>query len=368
MVLLIRYNMRKYVTLSIFISSLLLICVGVPFLAFSQTNQLSRKWANTFTLSEPITIMTSSSDATEFGFDNRYLGYFTILQIKPDLFYMYYECCGTNRNVNNHLAFAYSTDGMNWVKSYPEGISHTVYDDQNQLIENTNLIFYKDIREFDVVKVLDYDYPFRMIANECVNQDKFTNDTQLCMWKSKDGVNFVDKVVLLTSKHDTQPSVIVRGNMMKIYLRLRGPQKISERHIGYMYVDLEGTMIAPPTLLSDDLYYTSAASILDESREILFPTYFDQKHPEENHFEACVVENNILHKLDVDMSILSRGDDKWGMICSHIITINHSQYIAYQQTNFDHTGATKANVKKAELRLSKISFKTEGLPCPPDPR
>ena len=207
-----------------------------------------------------------------------------------------------------------------------------------------------------------------MIANEWINRDKYRNDTQLCMWKSKDGVNFEDKVVLLPSKHDTQPSVIVRGNMMKIYLRLRGPERIGERHVGYMYVDLEGNMITPPTLLSDDLYYTSAASILDESRDILFPTYFDQKHPDHNHYEACIVEDNNLYKIDADMSVLTRDEDKWGMVCPHIITINHSQYIAYHQANFDHEGVTEARVQKTEFRLSKITFNTKGLPCPPDPK
>lgn len=317
------------------------------------------------TLGKPITIMSSPADVTKPGYDNKYLGYFTILQVKPDLFYMYYECNGTNHKVDNHIAFAYSTDGLNWVKSYPKGVSHKVYDENNHRIRKSNLVFYQDILEFDVVKVPDPEYPFRMVANERINKDTYRNDTQMCMWKSKDGVNFVDKVVLLPSKHDTQPSVIVRGNIMKIYLRLRGPENLKERHVGYMRVDLEGSMITPPTLLSNDLYYTSAASILDDNRELLFPTYFDQNHPDENHYEACIVENNTLYKLDADMRVLNKEGDKWGMICPHIITINHSQYIAYHQANFDHEMRTEAKVRKTEFRLSKITFNTKGLPCPP---
>ena len=357
--------MKKKVLLAVVLISLLLIGMSVPNNVYSQGQETGRETERLFTLSEPVTIMSSSADAKEEGYDNRYLGYFTILQVKPDLFYMYYECNGTNRHVDNHLAFAYSTDGMNWVKSYPKGVSHTVYDDNNRPIRKSNLIFFQDILEFDVVKVLDSEYPYRLVANERIHKDTYKNDTQLCMWKSKDGVNFEDKVVLLPSKHDTQPSVIVRGNMMKIYLRLRGPENLKERHIGYMFSDIEGNLITPPTLLSRDLYYTSAASILDENREILFPTYFDQNHPEENHFEACVVENNKLYKLDVDMTVLTREGDKWGMVSPHIITINHEQYIAYHQANFDHSGLTDAKVRKTELRLSKITFNTQGKPCPP---
>lgn len=339
--------------------------VLTSFSTYSQTQKHIFDGVAQFTLGEPMVIMSSSADATESSYDNKYLGYFSILQLKPNLFYMYYECNGTNRHVDNHIAFAYSTDGMNWVRSYPEGVSHIVYNDKKGIISNSNLITFQDVLEFDVVKVPDLEYPFRMVANERVNKDEYMNDTHLCMWKSKDGVNFEEKVVLLPSKHDTQPSVIVRGNMMKIYLRLRGPESLSERHIGYMFVDLEGTMITPPTLLSNDLYYTSAASILDDNREILFPTYFDQKHPEDNHYEACIVEDNTLYKIDADMSALTSGDDKWGMICPHIITISHAQYLAYHQANFDHNLVTSAKVRKTELRLSKITFITQGLPCPP---
>ncbi len=321
-----------------------------------------------FSLGRPRTIMSTVTGSNLSSYDNKYLGYSTILQLNPNLFYMYYECIGSKpRNgIYSHIAFAYSHDGFNWIKKYPEGIKHSVKGINGETIDDSNLIFFDFIREFDVVKVQDAVYPFRLIANEFVNTDKYINDTQLCMWKSSDGVNFVEKIVLLPSKHDTQPSVIVKGNFLKIYLRLRGVDDFRKRHIGYMYVDLEGNMIVPPTTLSNDLYYTSAASSLDENREILFPTYWDQNRPQENHFEACIVENNKLYKLKADMSILSNEDDKWGMISPHIITINHEQYIVYQHANFDHEGKTKGKNKKSEIRLSKISFMKDGQPCPPD--
>ena len=360
--------MKKTVLSKIGLLFVLICIVGLPIFSYCQTGGMSKGGITSFSLDNPITIMSARSDAQGESYDNRYLGYFTILQLKPDLYYMYYECHGTKRYVYNHIAFAYSTDGINWIKSYPQGVTRTLYDDQGRLIINTNLIFFHDVREFDVVKVPDSEYPFRMVANEWIKRDKYKNETQLCMWKSKDGVNFEEKVVLLPSKHDTQPSIIIKGNIMKIYLRLRGPERLRERHVGYMYADLEGNMITPPTKLSDDLYYTSAASILDENREILFPTYFDQNHPNENHFEVGIVDNNVFYKIDADMSVLSKDGDKWGMVAPHIITINHSQYIAYHQANFDHTGYTDAEVEKTEIRLSKITFNSEGLPCPADPR
>lgn len=335
---------------------------------YAQSRRPSYGGVSSFTLGTPIVIMASSTQSTEPSYDSKYLGYCSILQLKPDLFYMYYECLGTNPHNRTHIAFAYSHDGFNWVKSYPEGVTHMVTGLKGESIGDSNLIFFDNIREFDVVKVPDPEYPFRMVANEFVHADRYINDTQLCMWKSSDGVNFVDKTVLLPSKHDTQPSIIVKGNLLKIYIRLRGKDDFRKRHVGYMYVDMEGNMIAPPTQLSDDLYYTSAASALDENREILFPTYWDQYKPDESHFEACIVENNKLYKLNADMSVLSSGEDRWGMVSPHIITIGHEQYLVYQQANFDHEGNTDAKQKKTELRLSKISFDTQGQPCPPDPK
>ena len=357
----------------LFLRALLLVILYVTPLAltsniYAQSGKSLYGGVSSFTLGKPRTIMTTSTSSTTSSYDSKYLGYFTILQLKPDLYYMYYECLGTNPHNRTHIAFAYSKDGFNWVKEYPSGVKHTVIGINGESIEESNLIFYDNIREFDVVKVQDPQYPYRLIANVFINPEKYINDTQLCMWKSSDGVNFIDMVVLLPSKHDTQPSIIVKGNLLKVYIRLRGEDDFRKRHIGYMYVDLEGNLIAPPTKLSDDLYYTSAASSLDEQREILFPTYWDQYKPQENHYEACIVENNRLFKLDVDMSVLSSGDDKWGMVCPHIITINHEQYIAYQQANFDHEGRTDSREKRVELRLSKITFMTEGQSCPPDPK
>ena len=340
-------NKRLLILLSLFFG---LLYWGVSNYVCGQERKLELNGVTTFSLGKPIVIMAASSDSVGDEFDNRYLGYFTILQLRPDLFYMYYECSGSNRHTSNHIAFAYSNDGLNWVKRYPRGVSHDIIGEDSLPIRNSNIIFFQDIREFDVVRVPDFEYPFRMIANEWINKDRYKNDTQMCMWKSKDGINFVEKTIILPSKHDTQPSVIVKGNILKIYLRLRGPHNIRNRHVGYMYVDLSGVIIAPPTLLSEDLYYSSSASQLDENREILFPTFFDERKPSENHYEACIVEGNKIFKLNVDMSVLCHDSDKWGIICPHIITINHEE------------------AKRTEFRLSKIVFDKSGQPCPADPK
>ena len=308
----------------------------------------------------PIVVM-SNDDSEATLHDNLYLGYCSIIQVNPSLYYMYYECLGNGSFTTNEiqeLAFAYSTDGMHWIREMPPGIEEPV--------PGTNLIFdwrtdKARVVEQDVVKVMDPEYPFRMIGSKGQN----TMSQTVNMWKSKDGVHFEQMRVLLNAKHDTQVSVIVRGNVLKVYLRMRENGGDTTRQIGVMYTDLDGNILSPPTTLFGDYYYQAAASIIDDRRELLLPTYFDERN-DKNWYDAYIVEGTNITHIDTNINdaFLNPDKDGWGTVVPKIITVGFDQYIYYVQRNYTHANKLigSETKRRVEIRMSKITWDTKGKP------
>lgn len=148
------------------------------------------------------------------------------------------------------------------------------------------------------------------------------------MWKSKDGVHFEQERESLKEMHDTQVSIIVRGNVLNVYLRMRENGGNTTRQIGVMYIDLDGNILSPPTTLLGDGHYQAAASIIDERRELLLPTYFDEKN-DKNWYDAYIVEGtNITHiNTNIKDALLNPEKDGLGTVSPKIITIDYDQYI-----------------------------------------
>lgn len=307
------------------------------------------------------TVVFANYDNESTSHDNIRVSAPSIVQVADDLFYMYYECYGTGSFSNDEkdleLAFAFSEDGFNWKREIPEGIKSPV--------DGTNLIFDWRIDKemvigIDVVKVNDPIYPYRMIGSKGKNMAQ-----TICLWKSKDGVHFEQMRVLLNAKYDSKVSIIVRGNVLKVYLRMRENGGNTTRQIGVMYIDLEGNVLSPPTTLFGDYYYQAGASIIDDRRELLLPTYYDEKS-DKNWYDAFVVDGTKIIHLDTNINeaLINPEKDGWGIVCPKIITIGFEQYIYYMQWNYTHGKKMigNENEKKTEIRCSKITWDTKGKP------
>lgn len=310
------------------------------------------------------TVVMANDDSEATSHDNLYIGYSSIVQLQPELYYMYYICKGNSSFISNddiqELAFAYSTDGIHWIREIPNGIEEPV--------PGTNLIFdwrkYKAmVIEQDIVKVMDTEYPFRMIGSKGPSSNPFTQT--IYMWKSKDGIHFEQEREILKEMHDTQVSIIVRGNVLKVYLRMREDGSNTTRQIGVMYIDLDGNILSPPTTLFGGGYYQAAASIIDDRRELLLPTFFDEKN-DKNWYDAFIVEGTKITHINTNINdaLLNPEKDGRGNICPKIITIGYDQYIYYVQRNSSHARVLIGNEtkKKYEIRMSKITWNTKGKP------
>lgn len=277
----------------------------------------------------PETVFSTHSEVAD-TMDNISMGYNQVIKISDNLYYMYYDTCGSDCGFNEYegivysntyggfgFRFAYSTDGLNWIKGYPPNITPPDIDSINTPAltgltpEEINRIKYNPIAIFlnnntmvgagsaCVIKAYwDKDYPFRAI----------TSDGSMYMYKSRDGVVFTDRKLIDDTWRDCQPTAIVRGNTIKIYNRHR---PASGRRIAVLYCDLEGNVLSPSRyLFGNDDMYQSSGGMLDERRDILFPTRFKQTTAKPYDVEGIncyIVDGNKVLPIDIDENVFTEN-------------------------------------------------------------
>lgn len=265
----------------------------------------------------PIKILsTEDDDVTEV--DNLIMGYFNIVKVQDDLYYLYYIAVGENEVISNEtydLCMAYSTDGFNWKRGIPDGDGNVVM---------TGVI------EQSVFMVPDEENPFRLIGNE--------GPGSLKMWKSKDGIHFTDKREILTDRwHDTQNVGLVKGDRIKVFNRLWNPTA-TNRQIGVAYVDLDGNLLTKNIKLAGDYLYNSAPIQIDERYEILLPTFFNNKDGKDDscYLKAFVLDGFYLKEIDCGLNSKIDKSTGWVMVSPYMINIEGKNYIAYETNTKSH--------------------------------
>lgn len=264
---------------------------------------------------------------------------------------MYYSCLGQSDPLDDnaeHLAFAYSEDGFNWTRGFPQGITPP--------IPGTNLLFNRYAVGSCVVKVPDSQYPFRMIAS------KWHESTTL--YKSEDGINWIS-IKTYPYYYDNQPSIIVRGNLLRIYIRRRDGENRQDRYIGVVTCDLEGNVLTPPTIFYGKWLYHAAASPLDDRREIHFPTFFNVVDST-CHLECFIVDGNKIYPRDVDFSNIAMPHGEWHGMLPGIFCINNEFY-TYMDTYSTLHDEPYTNESESMIKIVKITFVNTGHHWYPQP-
>jgi hypothetical protein len=262
----------------------------------------------------PIEIM-SSLDEESVRRGELLLNCYKIIQVSDNLYYMYYEAFSNGEQDGSQgVYFAYSNDCFHWTKRFPYSSS------------DDNTIFSSNMMGVDVVKVPDRTYPYRMFSM------RKKNEWGLYMWKSKDGLKFEAEKQVLSGLYDTQNAAVVRGDTIKLYVRLW--EEGYNRKIGLSYLDLEGNVLATPYVLQDNNVYNSAASYLNSDYDILFPTYFVSSPTLE--IEALIARGYYTKRISCNINKWIESDELWVLVSPGIITINGEKYISYNTRNWQH--------------------------------
>lgn len=285
-------------------------------------------------------ISTIDEDATQY--DNTMIGNVFVLKISDTMFYMYYVCYGAGEPIGDeylHLAMAYSTDGKNWTRGIPEGIEAPY--------PGTNILMMRDCIGECVVRVQDEEYPYRMIGQKW--------HTSATLYKSADAVHW-EAVKTWPYYFDNQVSIIVRGNMLKVYMRMRNGTNREDRYLGIVYMDIWGNLIVPPTIYFGRYQYWAAASAIDDHREIMFPTYYNAS--DTTAYLTCFVVDGLkVYPKDVDFSNICPNDGKW-VEASNIVNINNEWYLYYGVSTYLHDDDPRTGYKV--YKCAKITWNRVG--------
>ena len=307
-----------------------------------------------FSFGEPALMFKSIGDSDSI---TNYIGYGTVVNVSGNKNYIYYEGSpsGSYPNTPGYLCMAYTTDGENWTQGLPDSHEVIVQGMPNAVLPDL-------ITAPCVVKVPDSDKPFRLIANKAPRNSALSY--KMYIWKSANGVDWTDERLLLDIRSDTQPSVIVRGSVLKIYMRLRDYTKSYIRVNAIMYTDLDGNIIAPPTAFVGLGFYNPAALPIDNNREIMLPTFFDVSN-DKNWYDSFIVQDEQLWHIDNNVNELMDDTDRWGTINPGWLFIDGQPYITYTQRKYSHNGTSpRSSNPVIEMRCAPIVWITNGVSEP----
>lgn len=289
---------------------------------------------------DPIKIMsTADDDATDV--DNQVMGYFNIVKVSEELFYLYYIAVGKDEKIANEtydLCMAWSNDGFNWTRGIPGGEGNIVM---------------PAVIEQSVFMVPDEQYPFRLIGNE--------GEGNLKMWKSKDGIHFEGKKDILTDRwHDTQNAGVVQGDKIKIYTRLWNPTA-TNRQNGVAYVDFDGNQLTNIVKLAGDYLYNAAPLQIDERYEILLPTFFNNKEGKDDsmHLKAFLVDGYFSKEIDCGLNSKLGNNVGWCLVSPYLISIAGDNYISFYTSTATHDSDLKGQQKVMSYYLMKVGINKE---------
>jgi len=296
----------------------------------------------------PVTIFENDDESAITDVDAGLLNTVSVVKISDEMYYMYYEAFGTSggTDATMKLCFAYSTDGENFTKEIPQGITPP-YANSNVLLPSGTT------HGHSVVKVPDNDFPFRMVATTFITGANYV----VAIWKSADGVHWTKIRNLTSGGNDSPVSCVVRGNALKIFYR-ENVENI--REISVMITDLDGNLYNSyrschiGTATATKQYYQASASPLDDKREILLPTLYNSNNYKQT--VGCVIlDGGRYTEVPLDASIVVTSDVKSIYFASGIVNIGLKTYAFYETRDSDHNsftlGTTKSAINRIEIKV-----------------
>ena len=298
----------------------------------------------------PLTIFTNDGNSKIENVDDGLLNAVSVVKINDSMYYMYYEGFGSSGGAgynNIALCFAYSIDGETFIKGFPQGIEAPIV--------GTNMLLPKGSTHGQcVVKVQDETYPFRMVAIDAVNSGRIAK-----FWKSEDGINWEYVRQLTNGYNDSFVSCVVRGNLIKIFLRSR---KNGIRTMAMITTDIDGNVLNSTNVNEIDFQdittqpYQASASAIDEKRELLLPTIYNPTTSEETVW-ALILNGSWYEKKDLNVSKVITSDVKSIYFGSGLVNIGLKTYAFYSTRNSDHDhfsmGTTKSAIKRIEVEITQ---------------
>lgn len=319
-------------------------------------------------LGEPeVAISTQDEDVSIY--DDLDFDYSKVLKISDNMYYMYYHAWGSGTTVpyaidNTKLVyttlFAHSTDGINWTRGFPEGVTppYETYPHSVKFLNERGTPTYEPATNVFIVH--DSEYPFRCITSEGSSK----------IYKSRDGFTFEQpKLIEYNQVRDTQPGVVLRGDVCKIYGRgwtggypTTHPESgYGSRNIIVFYADYNGNLMCQEIPVVEGKYYNNAAFAIDDHREMIIPTFFEDDNIP-IRFDAYIIDGRRITQVNIDSDkMLANGTYKWGTVAPCIIATGGKTYIYYNVVTVSHNQSATSASRVCNMMRIEIKFKSNSL-------
>jgi hypothetical protein len=204
---------------------------------------------------------------SEMPWEAKALNYYNI--IKEDTTWrMFYKSYGYNdQEFDGSFCIAKSANGALWNREPLNNNTNIVIDGENDKGITGNFVF---------IDSADVQYHYKMICSKLISEKQKT-----FLYGSVDGVHWVLIKQLFDKMQDSQFSIIRLNNKYYLFSRYNDYNPY-QRAIGLSELDNNFNILQPSLLLLkapiNDQYphiYNSAASKINDSTIILFPTYYD---------------------------------------------------------------------------------------------
>jgi hypothetical protein len=181
----------------------------------------------------------------------------------------------------------------------------------------------------------------------------------LFLWKSKDGIAFDGKTLLLIKWHDTQNAMVPRDGKLKLYTRIWA-DGWTNRKIAVAEYSPEGERLTGITPLAGDFLYNAAPCPVDERHDVLFPTYFNNKYPAGStdtcFFKCFVADGLYTREIPCNLNDWMAPDEKWMLASPGFVTIGGERYLAYNTRNASHDAPYKGMVSRYKLIKAEVLY------------
>ena len=293
--------------------------------------------------------------SSQTPWESKSLNYYNI--IKEDTSWrMFYSSFAYNQlDFDGYFCLAKSSDGEAWNRNLVNNNTNILIDGKNGKGITGSFVF---------VDSLDVQYHYKMICTKLVN-----NEQKTFLYASGDGITWIIVKQLFDTKQDSQFSVVRMNGVYYVFSRYNDFSNGYQRAIGIAKLDDYMNVIQSPSLLLEapeqtpyPHIYNSAASKINDSTILLFPTYYNDDNGSISI--KLIYTNNTkdyyLINSNINNYLFSSANVNWAIVSPGVIPTGEpdTYWVYYYTTSIKHNSilySTTANIIYYRIKL-KISF------------
>jgi hypothetical protein len=289
--------------------------------------------------------------SSQMPWEARMLNYYNVVK-KDTSFSMWYNAFAYNQiDFNGSFCFADSKNGNSWNRLIINNSTNILLAGNNSTGVAGTFVFIDED---------DHEYPYKMLCTKLVDGEQKT-----FLYTSKDGKAWKVEKKLYDVKQDTQFGVVKFNGLFYIFLRYNDFSHGYQRAIGLSILDKSLNTVQPPKLLLEaginsafPHIYNNAASKINDTTTLLFPTYFNE---EQNTIRIKLICTNNMQDYylvddDITNTLFPNKDVNWGTVSPGVIPADEKDtyWVYYSGSDAPHNGFArlpKINVTYYRIKL-----------------